>query len=352
MEVGDIARRLGERAPDLARQIFPAGRLEGIHWRVGSIEGEPGGSMAVTISGSKQGIYKDFGADNGGDMLDLVRVTQCDGDIRAAVTWAKDYLGITDGPVTAGAVKRDGAKEAARRQAQEAEAATDVKRRRAMAQSIFLGARESLRNTPAADYLAGRGISLEKLGRQPRCLRFEPNLHNTEMSAVWPALVAAITGPDGAFWGVHRTWLEDLGKRQVVKAPMKQPRMALGSVQGGSIRLWRGIDAASKRQAPLSKAEPGSSVLICEGIEDGLSAALGVPEMRISVAVTLGNMAAIELPPEITKVYLCKENDTAPAAIAAFKRAVAAHQAAGRSVVIVGASAGKDLNDTLLGKVG
>ena len=71
----------------------------------------------------------------------------------------------------------------------------------------------------------------------------------------------------------------------------------------------------------LSKAEPGSSVLIA---------------------------AAIELPPEITKVYLKK---TTPAAIAAFKRAVAA-QAAGRSVVIVGASAGKDLNDTLLGKVG
>ena len=32
--------------------------------------------------------------------------------------------------------------------------------------------------------------------------------------------------------------------------------------------------------------------------------------------------------------------------------AVAAHQAAGRSVVIVGAGKGKDLNDTLLGKVG
>ena len=85
---------------------------------------------------------------------------------------------------------------------------------------------------------------------------------------------------------------------------------------------WR----AGKRQAPLCQSRAGLLGVDLRGhrgrperrASDAIAAALGDADRR-SVAVTLGNMAAIELPPEITKVYLCKENDTAPAAIAAFK---------------------------------
>jgi hypothetical protein len=347
---------LMEVGEDLARELFPAGRLDGPHWRVGSLDGEPGQSMAITVRGAKKGLYKDFSAgagENGGDMLDLVRRARCGGDMAEAVRWAKSWLGISDAPVSQASARRDREAAERRRAAERAAEEAETKKRRARAQAIYLEARPALRGTPAADYLAGRGVSLAAIGRQPGCLRYHPALYNAERGQRWPALVAAITGPGGEFYGVHRTWLDVRGGGRVVKAPLAQPRKAMGSIMGGCIRLWRGLGEDGKRRPPLSQARAGEDVVLVEGVEDGLSAILGVPQHRILVAVSLANMSAVVLPEAIRRVYLAKENDTAPAAIAAFERAVQAHQAAGREVVVVRAAGGaKDLNDVLMGKAG
>ncbi len=78
-----------------------------------------------------------------------------------------------------------------------------------------------------------------------------------------PAMLAAITGPDGRFIGVHRTWL-DLS-RPDGKAAIADPetgevlavKKVEGSQRGGKIELRRG--------------EPGGACVIGEGIETTLA---------------------------------------------------------------------------------
>ncbi len=130
---------------------------------------------------------------------------------------------------------------------------------------------------------------------------------------------------------------------------------AFGPYRGGAIRLWRGerFDAATGEVKPgpaLARASAGSEVVITEGIEDGLSVALAAPERRVLAAISVGNMGQVALPPAITSVLLCADNDAADSAsAAALDKAISQHLAAGRDVRLVRSPVGKDLNDAIRG---
>lgn len=73
----DLKRGLCERAEEFCHWLFPNGIREGVNFLVGSIQGEPGRSLVVGISGSKTGVFKDFATDDGGDnLLELLRVVR------------------------------------------------------------------------------------------------------------------------------------------------------------------------------------------------------------------------------------------------------------------------------------
>ena len=55
-----IKALLRECVAELAHYLFPNGHREGTHWCVGSIEGEPGKSFKICISGPKAGLWGDF----------------------------------------------------------------------------------------------------------------------------------------------------------------------------------------------------------------------------------------------------------------------------------------------------
>lgn len=91
----EIARMLALRIDDLVRELLARGHREGRReWRCGSIAGEPGSSLGVHLTGPKAGIWKDFAGGQGGDALDLVAATRCNGDIGAAIRWALSWLGL------------------------------------------------------------------------------------------------------------------------------------------------------------------------------------------------------------------------------------------------------------------
>lgn len=213
-------------------------------------------------------------------------------------------------------------------------------RRRRYAAAIWLEAKP-LPGTPAEDYLAGRGIDFAVLGHHPGALRFHPGLKHFPSGRILPALLGAIHGDTGSQLATHRTWLER-GPRGWVKARVEDPKLTAGPYPGGSIRLWRG--ASGK---PLRDALPDETVVIGEGIETCLSVAMGCPELRILAAVSQGNMAAIWLPPQITRVILLLDNDRKPRAIERAQAVVERHLALGRDVRIARAAVGKDFNDTL-----
>lgn len=67
----NIASLLANRADEVAKLLLPAGKKSGNEWVVGSLAGEPGGSMKLCLSGTKKGIFCDFSTGEAGDALDL-----------------------------------------------------------------------------------------------------------------------------------------------------------------------------------------------------------------------------------------------------------------------------------------
>jgi hypothetical protein len=277
-------------------------------------------------------VWHDFATGEAGDALDLVAAVRCRGDTRAAMEWARRWLGgeaLSRPPPRQPAASGPG-------EVHEEEA----RRRKALA--LFLDAEERLAGTPVADYLDGRGLSLAELARQPRALRFHPECWNSERRAPLPAMLAAITDGRGHHVATHRTWLarDEAGRWR--KAPLAYPKMTLGSYAGGFIPLWRG---ASRK--PLSQAPAGETVAIAEGIETALSVALACPELRVLAAVALPNLARLALPESVARVIVCADNDPHPKAQALLQRAAQRFAAEGREVRVAWPPSGKDFNDTL-----
>jgi hypothetical protein len=341
-DAAELARMLAAQALRLAAELLPNGRREGDEWRVGSIHGEPGRSMAVHLTGPKAGVWCDFASGQAGDALDLVAAVLFAGDMRQAVAWARRWLGLGhDAPRTTPAERQ------AADERREAEAAREAEARRRAAVRLFLDGHECIANTPAGDYLAARGINLAELGRQPRCLRFHPSAWCAEAGTRLPALLAAITDADGRHVATHRTWLARDASGAWGKAPLRDPKKTLGSYAGGCIRLWRGATGRS-----LSDAQPGEAVAIAEGIENGLTIATACAELRVLAAVSLVNMSRLILPPQITTVILCADDDSGNLAATALLAAAAERFAReGRAVRIARPPQGfKDMNDALTGK--
>lgn len=334
-DISDIAAMLASRINALVAELLPAGIREGHEWRIGSVAGEPGRSMAVHLSGAKAGVWKDWAADIGGDALDLVAAVLFRDNKAQAVRWSRAWLGVDDADPAS--FERRRAEAVKRRE----EASDDDERRRRRAMALFLEAQPLLADTPASAYLTNRAIDLAQLGRPLRALRFHRALYNAESGREWPALVAAITNIEGELAAVHRTWLLPDGSG---KAPLSNPKMSLGHYAGGCIRLWRGASGKPMKDAPV-----GDVLVIAEGIEDGLSVALATPEHRVISAVSLSNMAAIALPPAISTIIIAAQNDP-PGSLAerALNRAVAEFLAQGRRVKIARPPPGiKDLNQLL-----
>jgi DNA primase len=134
-------------------------------------------------------------------------------------------------------------------------------------------------------YLRWRGVTLPD--KSP--LKCHPSLpywycrkgsKNYEILGRYPAMLAAIQGPDGSFIGVHRTYLslENGGKAKIPDPdnPGKflKPKKMKGAVMGGAIRL----SAASRKMA------------VAEGIENGLTAMMVDPDLSVWVAGSLNNI--------------------------------------------------------------
>jgi hypothetical protein len=286
----------------------------------------------VHLTGAHAGVWAAWAAGEAGDALDLVAAARFGGDKSEALRWAKQWLGCD--PDRAKAIERRSPPAPPRPDTGE------MARSRAAAR-LYFEAAPVLAGTMAERYLRSRAIDLAQLGRQPRALRFHPELWNGESQRAWPALIAGICDPEGAIVAVHRTWLAEKPEG-VGKAPLETPKMTLGPYRGGSIRLWRG--ASGK---PLKDAEQGETVLIGEGIEDGLTAACAVPEYRVLCAVSLSNLAAIVLPPAISTVIILSQNDPVGSAAAkTLSKAIDALHRPGRRVKIARPPAGfKDIND-------
>lgn len=303
----------------------------------------------------------------GGDVVQLVRHVQ-----GCTLPQALDYL-LGEAPAQidpAELERRRKLAEAAEAKRQELEA---TMRARAIrdAREIWHAAQPGA-DSPAAAYLAGRGI---RFPSWPPTLRFLPD-HPYSLKRAGhlaeryrgPCMVAAIQDARGRITAVHQTWIDPGNpgqKAQVGLDEAGQPliaKLVRGSKKGGAIRL-----------SPLG---PSGQLIMGEGIETTASALVAgvAPGAAFWAGVDLGNMAGRQVklagtrysglpdmadgdafvpPAGIVSLGFIQDGDSDPAdtrakLLAGIRRAQALRP--GLRGWIAHAGEGADLNDVLTNK--
>src|SRR3546814_2199292 len=59
MRASELAQHLAANVDGVVRLLLPNGKRVGQEWRVGSVDGEPGKSMGVHMTGNKAGVWLD-----------------------------------------------------------------------------------------------------------------------------------------------------------------------------------------------------------------------------------------------------------------------------------------------------
>jgi len=174
--------------------------------------------------------------------------------------------------------------------------------------------------TPAEDYLRSRGITIPI----PPTIRFHAALLHPDIDQHLPCMVAAVCDIERHITAILRTWLTSNGQ----KAPLRRPRMALGTLTGNAVSL-----------APTT-----DRVWLTEGIEDALALVQMMQEPAWAVLGTSG-FKTIALPESIKQVILAPDGDDAGQGVIQ----ETAHRLAGqgREVRAAKLPAGKDWCDVL-----
>lgn len=360
-QAGEIEAEANKHAERFAKEFLPHGVREGRYWSCYNLEGHKSQSgkrsLRLNLSGGNIGLWKDFGSGEGGDIVKLVAIKRFGGtDTKAfadAYSWLKSTLGM-DG-LDPERIKARKAAIAAEVEQRQKEASQETERKRSRAAWLWHGA-DPIRRTPAQAYLEGRGIDFEALGKLPGALRFRPDCgHPERHGKKFAAMIAGIWRLGEAKpCAIHRTYLDmrawhfDAKTGRVPKlSGVNNAKLSMGEYRGGCIPLWKG-----SCDKPLVDIDEGTPVFVSEGIEDGLSWAMGHPEDRVLAAVALSNIGGVELPPQAGPLTIIMQNDAPGSkAIEQIENAIRRQQAAGRLVdVVTPPPEYKDFNDLLMGK--
>jgi hypothetical protein len=291
-QAGDLARRLARDAEAVCRHYLSNGHRQGHYWIVGDVMNTPGRSLYVRLTGPDSGAgaagkWTDAATAEHGDLLDLIRLNRNLDGLGAAIDEARRFLALPCPPIPSPTNLRhappaaSGPSEAACR--------------------LFAAGRP-LPGTPAEAYLRARGIT----GRLDwPALRYHPSVYYraTEDAPlqIWPALLAAVTDLDRNITGIQRTWLDP---HRAAKAPLADPRRALGNLLGNGVRF------GTLEPAP---AQAGDILAAGEGVETMLALKSVLPSLPVIAGLSANHLAALDLPPApaLRRLYVARDNDAA-----------------------------------------
>ena len=294
-------------------------------WRAKS-----GSSRSMVMRGSKRGMWHDHKASIGGDIFDFVAVELC-GLTRAAddfprvIDEAARWCGLSiDAPIDISALID---RKAARDAMAEAEAAKDAVSKAALVEALLAQA-EAVTGSPAAAYLATRGITA-----LPHDWYYLPPV--SALGVLHPeraALMVPAVDDDGIIRGGQRILILPDGS----KAPEQTRKPSFGSIGGFPARI-----SAQVSDGPLIVCEgPETAAAIAQATGFEVWAVFGVSGFKTAPA------------PTDRKVVFCPDQDAAGSP-AANSFAVACLAQVDRGVDLWIAKAPedegskRDLNDTL-----
>lgn len=319
------------------------------------------GSFVIWTGGAAAGGFNEYspaGPPASGDVIDLIAyVHNRAGDRKFALAWARDFLGLkTMAPEQ---------KRAAVRQAREAAAAVTAQQSEAIRKKIERANALWRKTLPIAGsvaeiYLASRRIPLQLIQHREDDLRFLPDLDfwtlgewdrsKTPWLCVkepprFPAMVSAMRNPAGDITAVHCTFLRRDGSGKADVGPGVQAKLIRGNARGSVIRLTRGAD-----DMPLAEAiEQGVCCPfgISEGIENGLSVAMALPEARIFAAGSFDLMLAAPVPAIADPAFYIRDNDNNAKADERMQDRLDELSGAGIRATQMAPHDGKDFNDLM-----
>ena len=371
-----INEALADRMEDLCGELI-GGRQHKGEWIAASTrEGGIGDSLSVQLRGAKRGKWYHHAAGLGGDPLGLINYARFNNsDMKRAFGWARDFIGGKIEPET----EKNRELRLRRQRAAQRKDEREERTRQGKARFHFLFDEKVVadwKGTPAWAYLDNRLEGrLAQLGHVPGCIRFHPALFNGQLGRELPAMIAAVVNVEGEMIALHRTWLVerddgrwdrlragDIGRYgQTSDGKELKGKKALGSYRGGTIRLWSGYrinreTGEAKLGAQWPRVAAGSKIMLCEGIETGLSLALAMRERRIVTTLSIDGFADVVLPPCFKNVTIAADRDEKnerqkAATQAAIERAKQAHAAAGRTLQVVYPPEGIDDWNTALNEV-
>lgn len=271
-DITDIKDSLARNALAVCQTYLPNGKRSGNYWIVGDINGNKGKSLYVRLQG-RAGKWTDSATAEHGDLLDIIKAARGLTHFQEILDEARRFLAMPqpEPPAPPPAAMQTNKSTAARR---------------------LFAASKPIFGTQAEHYLRARAITgpldYEALRFHPRCY------HYTEAGDLltFPALIAAITDPAEQFAGLHRTWLS---LDQPTKAPLEDPRRAMGNMIGNAVRFGIARD-----------------VLIAgEGLETVLTLRTLLPWIPAAAALTANHLALITLPINLKRLYVARDNDDA-----------------------------------------
>ena len=282
--VAELARRLARDAEAVCHYYLSNGRRQGRYWTVGDAQNSPGRSLYVRLRGPESGPgaagkWTDAATGEHGDLLDLIglnrgldRLADVLGEARAFLALPRPEPPVCEPPTPSGSP------EAARR--------------------LFRAGRPIL-GTLAETYLRGRGITA---ALDWPTLRFHPSVYyRADEGApreVWPALLAAVTDLHGLITAVQRTWLDPV---RLTKAPLADPRRALGHLLGSGVRF------GTAEPAPADAGVLAAG----EGIETMLALKSVLPALPMVAGLSANHLAALDLAPALRRLSVARDNDAA-----------------------------------------
>lgn len=141
----------------------------------------------------------------------------------------------------------------------------------------------------SARYLARRRIAAP----YPVTLRHHPALWHPGLRRKIPGMVAAITLPHAGLVAIHRTWLEEPGR----KCAAGPQRAMLGPAAGGAVRIRKG----------------SGRLIVAEGIENAMSVRdlRARPGDSVWAALTSTGMMRLTLPKEPGELLIAPDWDEA-----------------------------------------
>lgn len=360
-----IRQGLLDRCEDLCRILLPNGKREGggARWMAHdpvAQDFDKTPALSVPLTGNNRGRWKCFRGTAGPakhDLLGLIAYVNRT-DNAGAFAFARDFLGLkamSQGDMRQMQVK---ANAAAKKRAEDGERQRLEKIKQAAilfrknTHPLYAGAQGS-------DfyywYFRRRAIDLNDIERlNPQSMRYSrsteywkgavwENRRKTKDGPLFPAIHSALRGPTGVVTACHVTFLDPVDP---VKAPVTVPKLVRGDATGSVIELSMG-----RENVPFWEAAKSSGVIVCEGIETGLSLAIAVPEARVWAGGSITNMGNVPVHLDcVRQIIVARDNNFGnKQAENQLEQSIAKMEMAGKPIAVMASHVGDDFNDLMQG---